>query len=486
MVKSEQKVTQEKTDEGKDYITFISMFFDAFCEGLVLAKEAEDNGLYLFKHYNYPSITYYDDNGMPRFYDASGDNVPKDYGCIFRGKSLSYALMGREPVFSDERFPKKQTLVHFSDNSKTIKLLFVKPEFEDSPLASGTGYRLRAMLGDCIDRYIHLYNTFEIDDKKFQSVFFPLFLMLIQSRFRVTIVIPIAVVPFEFNRLKISNGAYIMRMNDVFQLSRWRVKNHGSGAHENVVGAATHAFVLTGWEFNDIADSYDIERSISSLEAFPRKEIDMLFAALRIGTGYGTGYAQLIYWPRGWAYSYTAGLFPLSGTTVRQYPQELDNYGWKKKFSVLTKADAKLIGQLYAALLDCGHPQIGIAIKRLNSCFLRDNEEDTIIDACIGLEALLSDGDGNEMTHKLALRFAALKRLNNEDVSQIFKDVKEIYAVRSSIVHGSKRSIKKNKMTKEDAARKSVEFLSDCIKILLQNKDFLNPTEIDRKLLLGS
>lgn len=483
MAKSKQK--KEKTDEEKDYKTFVSLFLEAFKECLALAKEAEDKGLYLFRHFNYPSVTYSQDNGMPSFQDAYNDNLPKDYGCIFRGKDLVYILSRTEPVFPDERFPKKQELVTFSDNSEAIKSLFVKPEIKDTKLDYGSAYRIEKMLGDCVDRYIHVHNSFEANDEKLKSVFAPLFWTLIQSKYNVTIVIPIAIVPFEFDRLKISNRAYIMKMDDVFQLSRARVRNHGSGAHKNVVDAATHAFVLTGWQFNDIDDYYDIQRSMSSLDAFPKKEINTLFAALRLATGYGTGYAQLIYWPRGWACNYTAGLLPLSGTTVRQYPQDFDNFGWNKKFDTLTKADAKSIGQLYTALLECEQPQIGIAIKRLNSCYLRDNDEDTIIDACIGLEALLSDGDGNEMTHKLALRLAALKKLNNEDAAQTFKEVKNIYAVRSSIVHGGRRSKKKNKMTNEEAAKKALTFISDCIKTLLENRDFLDPKEIDSKLLLG-
>lgn len=482
MTKSGQK--KEKNDEGKDYKTFVSLFLEAFREGLALAKEAEENGFYLFRHFGYPSMTTLD-NGMPSFNDAYNDNLPKDYGSIFRGKDLVYILSRTEPIFSDERFPKKQELVTFSDKSEAINSLFVRPEFKGTKLDYGTGHKIEKMLGDCVDRYIHVHNSFEAHDEKLKSVFAPLFLTLIQSKYKVTIVIPIAVVPFDFDCLKISSRAYIMKMDDVFQLSRSRVKNHGSGAHKNVVGAATHAFVLTGWEFNDMSGYYDIERSISSLDAFPRIEIDALFAALRLTTGYGTGYAQLIYWPRGWACNYTAGLLPLSGTTVRQYPQGFDNFGWNKKFDTLTKADAKSIGQLYSALLECEQPQIGIAIKRLNSCYLRDNDEDTIIDACIGLEALLSDGDGNEMTHKLALRFAALKKLGNEDVSLTFKEVKEIYAVRSSIVHGGRRSKKGNKMSHEEAAKKAVAFLSDCIKALLENRDFLDPKEIDNKLLLG-
>lgn len=484
MTKEKQK--KESSNAGKDYKTFVSLFLEAFREGLTLAKEAEDQELYLFRHFNYPKVSYSKDNGMPSFRDARNDEAPKDYSYIFGGKGiLSFALMGQAPIFPDDRFPKKQKLVEFSDNSEIIKALFIKPEIKGTELDYGTEYRIKGMLGDCIDRYIHVHNSFEIHDDKLKSVFFPLFWTLIQSDYKVTIVIPIPLIPFEFNRFKISNRAYIIKMEDVFQLSRYAVKNYGSGAHEKVVGAATHAFVLTGWQFNDIDDYYDIQRAMSSLDAFPRKEIDTLFAALRLATGYGTGYAQLIYWPRGWAYNYTAELLPLSGTTVRQYPQDFDNYGWNKKFDALTKDDAKSIGRLYSALLGCEQPQIGMAIKRLNSCYLRDNDEDTIIDACIGLEALLSDGDGNEMTHKLALRFAALKKLSNEDVSQTFKEVKEIYAVRSSIVHGGRRSKKANKMTNEEAAKKAVAFLSDCIKSLLENRAFLDPKEIDKQLLLG-
>jgi hypothetical protein len=55
--------------------------------------------------------------------------------------------------------------------------------------------------------------------------------------------------------------------------------------------------------------------------------------------------------------------------------------------------------------------RLQLVIKRLNSCYMREDQEDAILDATIGLEILLSDGETQEVTHKLALRLAALSTL---------------------------------------------------------------------------
>jgi len=272
-------------------------------------------------------------------------------------------------------------------------------------------------------------------------------------------------------------------MDDSFQLSRSMIRNYGSGAHEHVVGAATHAFVLTKWSLKGNVGYFKSLRSLSSIDSFPHKEIDNLFAALRMETGYQTGYAQLLYWPSGWAWTYYAGLPPLHGTTVRQYPNVLDNYGWNRELEPVSKEAAKTVGTLYQTLSKSSHSQLDIAIKRLNLCHLRDSHEDTVIDACIGLESLLSDGDPNEMTHKLALRCAALSKLYKKSQVEAFRDIKSIYAVRSAIVHGGRRKRRK-KLSVEGASVKAVNYLVMTIKVLLEHPEYLEPSKIDTDLLL--
>lgn len=125
---------------------------------------------------------------------------------------------------------------------------------------------------------------------------------------------------------------------------------------------------------------------------------------------------------------------------------------------------------------------------------VRDNEEDSVLDATIALEALLSDDGSQEMTHKLAMRVGELSKLEcnfSKSPHQAFKDIKSIYSYRSAIVHGSK-NLEKKRVIKIDESNNisvnllSIEYLRLVLKVLLQHKKYRDPIEIDSALLLGS
>ncbi len=121
--------------------------------------------------------------------------------------------------------------------------------------------------------------------------------------------------------------------------------------------------------------------------------------------------------PVEWAHDYTATLPPLEGLTTRKYPSKLEPVSTLTggEFPKLSDLQVEDIRDLFHSLTSVKGTAEGrrlrLAIKRLNSCYMRDEEEDAILDATIGLEILLSDGDTQEVTHKLALRLAALSTL---------------------------------------------------------------------------
>lgn len=81
--------------------------------------------------------------------------------------------------------------------------------------------------------------------------------------------------------------------------------------------------------------------------------------------------------------------------------------------------------------------QIKNAIRRFNLSYQRYNESDVIIDKLIALESLLSKKDENElMTFRLSLRAAKLLKSTIGERKDCYKDIKEIYNIRSKIVHG--------------------------------------------------
>ena len=128
----------------------------------------------------------------------------------------------------------------------------------------------------------------------------------------------------------------------------------------------------------------------------------------------------------------------------------------------------------------------------MNLCYLRDDPEDAAIDATIGLEAALSDDEPQEMTHKLALRVAALSCYFNDcqkSTHQVFREIKSVYRYRSALVHGSsssdkRREIRVSETVRIEASELAAEYLRAVVRALAANAEFRKPTYIDRHLLL--
>lgn len=224
---------------------------------------------------------------------------------------------------------------------------------------------------------------------------------------------------------------------------------------------------------------------------YPLKVINSFFAALRIVTGYLTGYGQLLVRPIGWASGYKANLMPLEKISIKEYPRSFEDGCWDWAVPMVNTREQAEVARLFIGIrkLEEKHSHIGIAVRRLNSSFLRTNGEDGLLDAMIGLEALLSDGS-QEMTHKIAMRLAALYRLEEPvNAFDVFKEVKRIYGFRSEIVHGKKGldidatlDRGKDKVRIVDAA---VEHLRTALRVLIRHERYIDVSRIDYELLIG-
>lgn len=464
--------------ENDIMVQFDKLLTEAVMEGLKISSSVPPSGWSRYE--DYPRI-YRHENDMPYFI-KSDSNAPFDYGEIYRKRDFFrlFKTVG-DILFPLPEIPKDgkgYELIQYCKDHKSLRVLIAENNYSD---ISAIEYLVKEMIGDCVDRCVQTFSSFDLLEVSVQSITRPVIRALTSDKLNVSIVVPIACLRFDFDRIKIADRTYIMKMSDNFQKARSRVKHNGSNANSSVVDSATHAFVLTNWFFPQNTGYSKIIADFSSIEAFPKETIDNLFASLRVVASVETGYSQLLYAPRDWTWPYYADLPSVRGTTVHKYPASLDNFGWNKPMMLVTSEMARAIGGRYKDLAKVQDRRIHIAIKRLNSCHLRDDDEDTVIDACIGLEALLNDGEGSEITHKLALRCAALEILVGNDSEKVFREIKDVYAVRSNIVHGGKR---KNKLTDFEAAQLAVRHLTKCIDIILRNPKFLIPAEIDKELLL--
>jgi hypothetical protein len=230
------------------------------------------------------------------------------------------------------------------------------------------------------------------------------------------------------------------------------------------------------------------------LDFYSIDEIDTFFSAIRIMTGYPTGYAQIVDVPVEWASYYAANITPIGGPRVEKYPPFFKDGYWHEEVPTVTSAQMdsikKLIDGFHDVFLGEHADKVRLAMHRLNLSALRTTNEDGIIDSIIAMEALLSDGT-QEMTYKVALRLAALyKILDPSRAAQAFSEMKRIYKFRSKIVHGASdldkgREIERGegKISVIDAA---LEHLRNAFAVLIQNPVLLEPKKIDEFLLTGS
>ena len=109
--------------------------------------------------------------------------------------------------------------------------------------------------------------------------------------------------------------------------------------------------------------------------------------------------------------------------------------------------------------------KVFIAIQRLNCCMLREVDDDTALDAIIGIETLLSGDTQGEITYTISNRIsvvaAKLERCPYKP-QDMPKAMKTIFGFRSDIAHG--RDTKKNSTCDIDG--KQVESMKIAVEFL--------------------
>jgi hypothetical protein len=118
-----------------------------------------------------------------------------------------------------------------------------------------------------------------------------------------------------------------------------------------------------------------------------------------------------------------------------------------------------------------------IGCNRLADTGVRVRPQDRLLDAVIGMEALLLAGasDGkSELSFRFALNYAMLFPVEKREAA--FRLAKDLYSMRSSVAHGShidegKLKIANKKMTLVEASRIATEALRSIVKHFLPMKD---------------
>lgn len=232
------------------------------------------------------------------------------------------------------------------------------------------------------------------------------------------------------------------KLEQAVQLARAQDSNPVGAVPLVAAGAATHAVVITGVRIDNSSLADRMWRG--SAPGLPFAELDLAVECLRVVIGAPTGYAQVFLRPAGWADRWTHALPPVGDVGLfHRYPASFDNYGWLKKPVLVTADQLAALPGVVRSARNAGKTRQGksarLALRRLSLAGLRDDDDDTLVDACIGIEALLSN-DSIEVTHKIAVRGAAALATRSAaplDPQTAFTMLKAVYGRRSDLVHGT-------------------------------------------------
>ena len=436
---------------------------------------------------NEPSFSFRD-NGMPSLangnhFEASG---PLQYADLLEPPSPPGGPFGSRK-FEAGRFPEVDALIEFVLKNPECAVSLTPLPISDAP--GGFNFmriQLEIQLAHAANRFLQRYGEVEFGGMRRKALLAPILSGFFDPQLSVVTVVPIALVKFDFDRLRLAGDAYIIRMSEALQKARWAVKAYGASGHEGVVAAATHAFVITGWRWSNLP-WMQMSNNLAARTPALREVIEELFAAFRLTTGVETGYAQELRIARGWTQLHVDQPPEVHDAGARRYPEEFDNFGWiRDDLPTVTRGQMLEMKLALARVREAGNERVALALRRMNGAMMRLDIADAVLDATIALEILLGDGDGQAIAYKLRLRAAALANLVEPGSGAATSAaVKAIYDARSRIVHGIGRKGGAKSAESDKLARgTALSTLRTVLRAVLEYPRFLEPAQIDLELLI--
>lgn len=422
------------------------------------------------------------DNGLPSLSDGSyfAPTGPAEYSDLL------------DPPYGDETarqrgkypadlFPRLHALWAFVAANPDVA-----PGFKGSLPPDLRRIHIQLQLERAAEAHLHQFGQASPTRQSCNSVLRAAMRGLTAERLGVAVLAPIAVTRFGFDRLRLASNVLILKMSRGLQRARWDSKPYAGKGHDGVLSAATHAFVITGYQVEN-SGFLSLNDAMSTLAPEIRDELDLLFASLRLETGVDTGYAQEIRLARGWRTHARLDWPLVYSVGARRYPEAFDNFGWlREEVPVVSRDQMTRVAETYRAIHRFTEPRLRLALRRLNAAMMREDPADAILDATIALEILLGDGDPQAISWKLRMRAAALSGIGADRaaIEATRLAVARIYEARSIIVHGITRR-KKTTLNKAVVAREAVEILRSMLKVIVLRPQYLDPAKIDQVLLLS-
>ncbi len=381
-----------------------------------------------------PSVGQFD-SGWPNLHRSRyfpDDNAPIDFSAMFGQTSDQLTPVAYSDV------PALATLISYVRSREdlvdrlTIPTLSGRDEIEDTWLDT-------QIAGLPVSLLSRARATGVSTDESLRSLYLELERAWLVDPLPVEYVVPLALTALELDdALVVTDCVRIEPMDAGTQAARAPQDYSLSAVPDPVVSAATHALVVSGCEIENPGPG---RRLMSRDEDnVPLGEVELLCEALRLVTHVGVGFAQVLRRPLGWADRWVHDLPALTTVmTVRRYSDSLDNYGWLRAPNEIPYESLRRLPVLVESLRRAA-PNVRLAARRLSQAALRDADDDTTVDACIGIEALLGEGQG-ELSHRMALRAATALATRAEEPSDpkvIYDLIRKVYSHRSAVVHGAR------------------------------------------------
>jgi len=402
------------------------------------------------------------------------------YGAIFNGYNSD-----RINISEFEEFKK---LYQYITDTQELRSAF----FEDTNNPSE--YVIKTMISEILERYLYKTNATEDIPEDIEDKIAPFVIeklnRYILDYLNIDIYVPICLATFEDDNITLSDTIEIIRISEDIQKARKKACNYESINENYVATCATHMIVIHNYSF-DNQEYISINNSTRRYSAYPLDIIDNIMAMIRIVTGYSIGYEQIISSPINWVDSICADLTPLYGAKTHFVNQnELEKRWFHLPIGYINSKQAKDIEKLYKTIStfekNKNNSNLFFALKRLNRCMLRNEVDDMLIDATIGLESLLSGGTKGGITYTISNRIPIVFKYEKNimyKLNDCRKIMRKIYKYRSKIVHGEK--IKDNEKVYEiDGSsiaieKIAVDFLRQTLIFVLHNPEFTDTKKFD-------
>ena len=468
--------------QDEQYRAFYDLIKAAFIEMQHLVSKGIEEHKYIFHHYDFPRSRGIRDNGMPEISKYYGLEGPNDYASLFNtDDDEHYYYCEKIPLFS-------KILQFVSDNIDDFK---THPYFNQLGMQANLTRIVKYDLLEAFDSYMHAANSLIFCGEAFDDVIFRLFNRFFEEKLQINICIPILLVRFENDITPVSENIQVRKLNERELISAYKIGGYSDTYELLLVSSATHVLELQNYSLQNVSAYSPF--SLDYIESYPIDIIDKWFAAFRIITHCETGYGQILSFPCKWGVR-KGNLIDVHGVKIQKFPVSFI----KKRLDIMptpmaSSEEISNVIKLFSYFLETSANSLSIAIRRLNMAYLREAEEDSIIDLMIGIEALVTKEDYGEITYKVSTRVALVLTMLQQypySAKQTYNFMRQIYKFRSKVVHGETVS-EKLRIVKlqEDVTISSVELARRILEYLLlavaDHAEFLDPNNIDSFFLSG-